>query len=64
MGNVTSESINRLQQADCTTRPTICLDRCGKCCSIPFLVINGELQEGKSHQAILEDNEQAQKDGV
>jgi uncharacterized protein YuzB (UPF0349 family) len=31
-----------------------CLQRCGRCYEGPFLVVDGELREGESHQDMLE----------
>lgn len=57
LGNVSGRSVERLQRSESRTRPAMCLDHCGECCSSAFLVIDGVLYEGVSHESLLDEAE-------
>lgn len=54
LSNVASEARIALDESDHEVRESFCLDRCGDCYTRPFLVVDGELRSGDSHDDILE----------
>jgi len=53
VNNVGSETRDRLSNAPVEDRGAPCLERCGTCRKTPFLVVDGDLQVGESHAALL-----------
>lgn len=54
LSNVSSDARVALNESDHDVREALCLDRCGTCYDQPFLVVDGELQQGNSHQQLLQ----------
>ena len=52
LGNVDSDARRRLRTRD-DVREASCLEHCGRCHAGSFLVVDGELREGASHEALL-----------
>ena len=52
LGNVDSEARRRLRARD-DTREASCLEHCGRCHAGPFLVVDGGIRRGASHEALL-----------
>lgn len=52
LGNVDSEARRRLRTRN-DTREAFCLEHCGRCHAGPFLVVDGEIRRGASHEALL-----------
>lgn len=55
VNNVGPETRERLSNAPVEARGAPCLERCGTCRTTPFLVVDGDLQVGESHAALLAD---------
>jgi uncharacterized protein YuzB (UPF0349 family) len=53
LSNVDEET-RRLLADRGETREATCLDHCGRCYRKPFLVIDGAVETGPSHEAILD----------
>jgi len=53
VNNVDSETRERLANTSVEDRGAPCLERCGTCRKTPFLVVDGDLQVGESHAALL-----------
>lgn len=53
LSNVSSDGLAALKSSEHKLNETICLDRCGVCYDQPFLIVDGELRTGESHQEIL-----------
>jgi len=58
LANTGRESVDELRDSAFRTRPAFCLDHCGECCETDFLVVDGEVCVGDSHEALLRDAEQ------
>lgn len=54
LSNVSADARIALDESDHEVRETFCLDRCGDCYDRPFLVVDGELRTGDSHEVLLE----------
>lgn len=54
LGNVSSDGLAALKDSEYKLNETICLDRCGACYDRPFLIVDGELRTGESHEEILD----------
>lgn len=54
LSNVSSDGLAALKESEYKLNETICLDRCGVCYDRPFLIVDGELHTGESHQEILD----------
>jgi uncharacterized protein YuzB (UPF0349 family) len=52
LSNVDEET-RRLLAARDDTREATCLDHCGRCYREPFLVVDGTVETGPSHEATL-----------
>lgn len=50
--NVDDDQRDRLQNLDCTREYT-CLEHCGICCGEAFLVVDGTVVRGESHEQLL-----------
>jgi len=53
LGNVDTETCDRLRSRS-DVRVASCLDRCGQCHAAPFLVVDGRVRTGVSHEALLD----------
>lgn len=53
LSNVSADARAALDESDQRVREAICLDRCGDCYAEPFLVVDGDLRKGESHQKLL-----------
>lgn len=53
LSNVTTDSRLALNEVGHEVRETMCLDRCGTCHDQPFLVIDGDIHTGDSHQNLI-----------
>jgi uncharacterized protein YuzB (UPF0349 family) len=52
LNNVDAGTRERLSDLDCSVERR-CLQRCGDCYRSDFLVVDGELETGESHEALL-----------
>lgn len=53
--NIDADCRDALAATSATARIYPCLDHCGICHRHPFLVLDGVLQQGNDHEAILEE---------
>lgn len=53
VNNVTADARAVLDETVHEVRFSFCLDHCGTCYEEPFLVVDGELRTGRSHEDIL-----------
>lgn len=54
LSNISPGAQVALDESEHKVRESICLDRCGDCYAQPFLVIDGNIHLGESHQDILD----------
>lgn len=52
--NVTCERRPPMAALTCETRRWPCLERCGTCRTTPFLVVEGTLRTGDSHETLCD----------
>jgi uncharacterized protein YuzB (UPF0349 family) len=52
--NVSRATRERLRACPATTREHRCLQRCGRCRTAPFLVVDGAVETGDDHDDLLD----------